>query len=152
MTKKAQKIHTKNGFEYRCERFWEAVTWYFRPIDCELWAHCSLTATQQTRKADVEKLVADPKQAREHYNRCIAQSADVAEAEKHLERCKKAHEHYQSDAFDPGGRRNNPGAVMRDLRRAANSGDEIKYAEHALERAKHNRAILEEGNRRKTSG
>ncbi|WP_257455409.1 hypothetical protein [Archangium lipolyticum] len=148
MPKKAQKIHTKNGFEYRCDRWWEEVTWYFRPTDRELWAHCSLSATRRTLKEDVEKLLADPKQALENYDRDIARSADVAEAEKHLERCKQAHEYYQSDAFDPGGRRNNPGAVRRDLARAADSGDAIKRAEQALESAKRIRAILEAGNRR----
>ncbi|WP_224368478.1 EVE domain-containing protein [Hyalangium versicolor] len=150
------KIHTKNGFEYHCERWWLygtwSFTWYFRPIGRELWTQCLVTASSGTRKADVEKLLADPQQALEYYDRQLAKRADVAEAEKHLERCKQAHEHYESDAFDPGGRRNNPGRVRRDLARAADSGNAIRRAEEALEDAKRVRAILEAGNHQKKSG
>jgi hypothetical protein len=88
------KIHTKNGVEYRCERWWHrtwSVTWYFRPIGRELWTEYLVPDPRGTLKADVEKLLADPQQALEYYDRALARRADVAEAEKHLERCKQTH-------------------------------------------------------------
>jgi len=145
------KIHTMNGFEYYCERYWENVTWHFRPTDRELWATCSLIAMKQTLKADVEKLLATPQEALEYYDQRLALLANLEEAENRLQKCKRAREHYKSDAFDPGGRRNNPGAVRRDLARAADSDNEVTRAEEALKEAKRVRAILEAGNRRKAS-
>ncbi|QDE91904.1 hypothetical protein BHS06_24575 [Myxococcus xanthus] len=145
-------VHTKNGFEYQCERVGRYVTWDFRPTGRELWTSYLAINLNSTRKKDVEQLLADPQQALDYYDRQLAKRSDVTAAEKHLERCKQAHAHYQSDAFDPGGRSNNPGAVKRDLARAADSGNAIKRAEDALEDAKRVLAILEAGNYQKTSG
>jgi hypothetical protein len=142
------KVHRKHGFEYYNVRWWEQVTWYFRPEGAELWAHATGDLGGNIRKPELESLLAHKAKATEAYKKKVDCMADVEAAQKRLAHTEQMRIKYRSDDFDPGGSRSNPGAVARDMRLAGDSAHAVKRAKEELESAKKAREILIKGNRR----
>lgn len=109
----------RNGFEYTVTQTYPTWDYSFAPIGAKV--QLLFTGTK-VRKADLFALLDDRESALDYYLETRARYGDVERALKNVERAKQsaaARRERDPDSFDPGGRRNNPGAVSRDLREAA---------------------------------
>lgn len=126
------KLHVKNDFEYKCERFycgsWHVV-WRFRPSSEEIFIDYQCER-EKTIIKDVEKLISSPTEANDYYYSKLKRLSDVTAAKIEL---KRAEEHYlkvNSPDFDLRG--NNPN---REVRARKNAEQQLTYATNRLETA-----------------
>jgi hypothetical protein len=124
------KTHTKNGFEYHCERYYEMVTWYFRPAGSELWIGFQ-PPEGKALKADMEQLLLDPAAAQAHYDARLDHISDVPRAEAELAAATREVDRVNDP--DYGTRRNNPN---KDSQMRKHARMRLEGAEYDLKMAK----------------
>lgn len=121
----------KNGFEYYAEQLGYAWAYYFRPVGAQVYLPFD------GRKTQLLTLLDDPLGALHCYLTTRARYGDVEQARKALARAEENATRvpsFSSADNDPGGRRNNPGKVLRALSREPRDlVKEAKDAKRALE-------------------
>lgn len=129
-----KKIHQKNGFEYRCDRSYQMVIWYFRPNGKKVFIQYTdlSKAPRQTIKADMEAFLSDQQCALGHYEVTLAEQADVCKATARYEEAKTAYEATQKPDWDDNFRGNNPGKIGRRERQLK---ERMERAKSELDRA-----------------
>ena len=111
------KIHSSNGFEYRCERSLYGVTWYFRPHGAEIFINYQCDQPK-TLKKDIEFFLANPRGASAFYGNSIKQQSDIKAAGQNLRAAEAYFEKVNSPDFDLRG--NNPNKEFNAQRDAEN--------------------------------
>ena len=126
------KVHSKNGFEYKCKRSFYGswnVEWLFKPEDAVIFIHY-FCDSYKTIKKDIEKFLLHPIKAKEYYFHKLTQLSDVEAARKELEEANKNYNKVNSPDFDLGG--SNPNKEERVRKKAT---IRLHSAENKLERA-----------------
>ena len=134
------KIHSKNSFEYKCDRIYvgySIVYWYFRPVGEEIFIQYN-SSKEKTVKKDMEYLLSSPSSAHDYYYSALRRESDVEAAEVDLREARKYWERVHSPNFDLRG--NNPNAEERVRKKA---DEQLSGAENRLERAIRYKTILE---------
>ena len=106
-------LHTKNGFEYKCERSFYGswvVHWFFRPLGMEIFINYQCDKIK-TLKKDLEELLTCQDKAEEYYNNTLNRLSDVNAAQKNLKVAENYFEKVNSPDFDLRG--NNPNKEVR---------------------------------------
>lgn len=78
----------KNGLLYWYERFGDQGEWYFKPVGALIGIVIPSTDYRKVIREDAEKFVAAPGEALEHYNKMVADLAEVDTAQAKLDRAK----------------------------------------------------------------
>jgi len=127
------KIHKKNGFEYKCEKTcfngnWQSY-WYFKPIEQPIFINYQCEKFK-TLKADIEVFISNPDDANKYYFEYIKRNSDVEAAKLRLKEAEQNYQKVNSPDFDLRG--NNPNRVDRAKKKA---DMHLLSAESSLERA-----------------
>lgn len=124
------KLRVKNGFEYRCERYFFSqwvVVWRFRPQGEEIFIeyYCDSGKTTMT---EMEALLLSPSKAADHYRNRLQYLSDVDVARLELKKAEARFASVNSPDFDLRG--NNPN---REARVKKDAHSQLVRAENRLQ-------------------
>ena len=128
------KVHSKNDFEFRCERYYFAgywsVTWFYKPINCKIFLAFSVPGQEKTVNADTVKFLEISSAATEKYQKQLSDETNIERLVDELKRAEKNWEKVNSPDLDLRG--NNPN---KEIRAWENAKSALSIAEYRLHSA-----------------
>lgn len=137
---KISKTVRKGGFEYRAMLSSHDWHYEFRPVGAQVFMPFD------GRKPKLISLLSAGQLALVQYLAQRTRYGDVVRAQQNLEQAKRlaaSKSVAASDDFDPGGRRNNPGRVSREIRQRPSCENQVETTQNALESAIGWRTLIE---------